>query len=82
MEETLNGLHLFQNLFQNKNGFAVSATAVIMSLILTAVSVFAQQGAMSPYQDEQDGVSIGGNWMAFRSEEFGSIAWAAPMERT
>ena len=67
----MNGLRLFQSLFQNKNRFAVSATAVVMSLILTltGVSVFAQQGAMSPYQGEQDGVSAGGNWMEFRSED-------------
>jgi hypothetical protein len=38
-----------------------------VSLMLMAVSAFAQQGAMSPYQDEQDGVSAGGKWMAFRS---------------
>ncbi len=34
-----------------------------------AVSAVAQQGAMSPYQDEQDGVSAGGKWMEFRSED-------------
>jgi hypothetical protein len=46
-----------------------AAVAVVASLMLIAVSAFAQQGAMSPYQDEQDGVSAGGKWMEFRSED-------------
>ncbi|MGA9553961.1 MAG: hypothetical protein WBR30_17070, partial [Candidatus Sulfotelmatobacter sp.] len=39
------------------------------SLILMAASASAQQGAMSPYQGESDGVSAGGKWMEFRSED-------------
>jgi len=35
-------------------------------LSLTAVS---QDGAMSPYQGEGDGISAGGNWMQFQSED-------------
>ncbi|MGA7300454.1 MAG: hypothetical protein WBX10_09110, partial [Candidatus Sulfotelmatobacter sp.] len=46
-----------------------AAVAVVAGFVLTAVSAFAQQGAMSPYQDEQDGVSAGGKWMEFRSED-------------
>jgi hypothetical protein len=38
-------------------------------LSLAAIATFAQQGAMSPYQGEQDGVSAGGNWMQFQSED-------------
>jgi hypothetical protein len=34
-----------------------------------ALSLLAQQGAMSPYQGEKDGVSAGGNWMEFASED-------------
>ena len=34
-----------------------------------ALSASAQSGAMSPYQDESDGVSAGGKWMEFHSEE-------------
>lgn len=30
---------------------------------------FAQNGSMSPYQGEQDGVSAGGSWMEFQSED-------------
>jgi len=42
------------------------------ALVLMAVGVLsagAQQGAMSPYQGEGDGVSAGGKWMEFRSED-------------
>jgi hypothetical protein len=38
-------------------------------VLSAAISAVAQQGAMSPYQGEQDGVSAGGNWMEFRSED-------------
>jgi len=37
-------------------------------IILTAVAL-AQSGAMSPYQGEKDGVSVGGKWMEFQSED-------------
>jgi hypothetical protein len=59
----LKALHLFPT-----NKFlAVLATGVAM--ILMAASALAQGGAMSPYQDENDGVSAGGKWMVFRSED-------------
>jgi hypothetical protein len=38
-------------------------------ILYSAVSAFAQGGAMSPYQGEQDGVSAGGKWMMFQSED-------------
>jgi hypothetical protein len=62
---TLKGLPVFQN----KDGFRSVAVAVIASFILTAASAFAQESTMSPYQDEQDGVSAGGKWTEFRSED-------------
>ena len=34
-----------------------------------AVVAAAQGGSMSPYQDEKDGVSAGGKWMEFQSED-------------
>ena len=42
-------------------------TIIFTGLILMAVFAIAQEGAMSPYQDEQDGVNVGGKWMEFRS---------------
>lgn len=59
-------------LLQNKNRFALAAGMLFATFSLVAaaaVSAFAQGRAMSPYQDEQDGVSAGGQWMAFRSED-------------
>jgi hypothetical protein len=43
--------------------------ATLLLLAAAAVSASAQGGAMSPYQDEQDGVSAGGKWMEFRRED-------------
>src|SRR6202162_3994253 len=60
--ETLKGL----NLFQNKKRFG---SIVAVSLLGMAVVAFAQEARMSPYQDEQDGVSAGGKWTEFRSED-------------
>ncbi len=56
-------------LLHTKNRYALAAGALFASLILiaaAAVSVSAQ-GAMSPYQDEKDGVSAGGKWLVFQS---------------
>jgi hypothetical protein len=46
-----------------------AAMAGIALLCASAVSAFAQSGAMSPYQDEKDGVSAGGKWMMFQSDD-------------
>ena len=48
---------------------AAGAVFASMLFIAAAVSAFAQQRSMSPYQDEQDGVSAGGKWTQFRSED-------------
>lgn len=42
---------------------------ILAGMILFTASAFAQGGAMSPYQGEQDGVSAGGKWMMFQSED-------------
>ena len=65
MEETLKVLRSLRN----KNCFGLAVATVAASLILMAVSAFAQEGAMSPYQNEQDGVNVGGKWMKFQSED-------------
>lgn len=59
-------------LLHTKSRYALAAGAVFAGLILmaaAAVSVSAQGGAMSPYQGEKDGVSAGGKWMEFQSED-------------
>ena len=55
---------------RNRSAFAAKAALAILTIVCaSAVSVFAQGGAMSPYQDEKDGVSAGGQWMQFQSED-------------
>jgi len=46
-----------------------AAGAFLAAVLLSAASAFAQGGAMSPYQGEQDGVSAGGKWTEFQSED-------------
>ena len=69
----------------NRAALVVQAVLAFLTLVsATAVSVYAQDapppsappqasapqaGAMSPYQDEKDGVSAGGKWMEFQSED-------------
>src|ERR1700731_983774 len=55
----------------SRNRYAVIAGLVFASVFLIAagVTALAQEGTMSPYQDEQDGVSAGGKWTGFRSED-------------
>jgi hypothetical protein len=67
----VNGLHLSN---WNRNNHKLSALAtraalVCVTLILAAFAASAQEGSMSPYQDEKDGVSAGGKWMQFQSED-------------
>jgi hypothetical protein len=63
-EETLKVLRLF-----HRKNRRVLVGATLGSVILMALSTVAQEGAMSPYQDERDGVSAGGKWMEFQSED-------------
>lgn len=53
------------------NRLPVTATLFLVCLALCAAATFAlaQSGSMSPYQGEKDGVSVGGNWMQFQSED-------------
>ncbi|MGA7909016.1 MAG: hypothetical protein WCA16_16525 [Candidatus Sulfotelmatobacter sp.] len=43
--------------------------AGLVVVCAAALSASAQSGAMSPYQGESDGVSAGGKWMEFHSED-------------
>jgi hypothetical protein len=46
------------------------AKAVLFAFLIGASAlVFAQSGRMTPYQDESDGVSAGGNWLEFSSTD-------------
>jgi hypothetical protein len=55
-------------LFSHKSAAKVFLACLTL-LCAAVVSVLAQQGSMSPYQDEKDGVSAGGKWMQFQSED-------------
>jgi hypothetical protein len=46
---------------------AAKAAALFLLLFAWAGLACAQRGAMSPNQDESDGVSAGGNWLEFHS---------------
>ena len=58
-------------LFRETIGSALAAKAVLLFFIVGALSALAcaQRGTMTPYQNEQDGVSAGGKWLEFDSTE-------------
>jgi hypothetical protein len=62
----VNGSHSTRN--PNRTALAAKAVLACVTLLCTA-SAFAQGGAMSPNQGESDGVSAGGKWMEFQSED-------------
>jgi hypothetical protein len=58
--------------FHGTEGRWLAAKAFLTAGVLlsaAAVTAVAQSGAMSPYQDESDGVSAGGKWMEFQSTD-------------
>ena len=51
-------------------GSGLAARAAVLFVVLGAAAwASAQRGAMSPYQDESDGVSAGGQWLEFHSDD-------------
>jgi hypothetical protein len=50
------------------SGLAVRA-ALFFAVVGAAAWASAQTGAMSPYQNESDGVSAGGKWLEFHSDD-------------
>ena len=58
----------------------VSRALLAGAILVCGVAAFAQSGSMSPYQDEQDGVSAGGKWMQFTSVDKMSGAKKARFE--
>ena len=52
------------------NGSRTSHKILLACVVLLSSAVaFAQEGSLSPYQGENDGVSAGGKWMMFESED-------------
>lgn len=57
-------------LFRGAIHSRLSTAAVYLFLMMGAAAfACAQKGAMSPYQDEADGVNAGGNWVEFTSTD-------------
>ncbi|MBZ5645578.1 MAG: hypothetical protein LAO19_22720 [Acidobacteriia bacterium] len=55
---------------RNAMDSGLAAKVVLFSLLIGAsVLACAQSGRMTPYQDESDGVSAGGNWLEFSSTD-------------
>ena len=50
-------------------GLAVRAAVLLLVMGAAAALAFAQTGSMTPYQGESDGVSAGGKWMEFHSDD-------------
>jgi hypothetical protein len=65
VEDIVKGLHVSGK----PNRSPLAAWAGLALFFVATLSACAQQGAMSPYQDERDGVSGGGKWMEFQSED-------------
>jgi hypothetical protein len=51
-------------------GSGLAARAVLLFFVIGAAALACgQSGTMTPYQDETDGVSAGGKWLEFRSDD-------------
>jgi hypothetical protein len=66
LEETLNGLGFVK---QRRSTVVARLLLASSMMICAAVADRAQTGTMSPYQNERDGVSAGGKWLEFDSED-------------
>jgi len=63
-------LKAFQLFRGNRGSVAAKAVFAGLAVICAVVlSAGAQNTVMSPYQGERDGVSVGGKWIEFRSED-------------
>jgi hypothetical protein len=54
---------------EKRSNLAKAFASALLFVGIVATSGGAQNNTMSPYQGESDGVSIGGKWLAFRSED-------------
>jgi hypothetical protein len=56
--------------FREAIGSGLVARAALLFFVVGAAALaYAQSGAMTPYQDESDGVSAGGKWLEFHSND-------------
>lgn len=54
---------------RKRSAQTMASFAVLVLVCAAVLSVNAQSGKFSPYQGESDGVSAGGKWMEFHSED-------------
>lgn len=59
------------SLFSRPRKFSLAKGSFVAMILICAATLTAsaQSGSMSPYQDESDGVSVGGKWMEFQSTD-------------
>ena len=70
LEETLRVSRKVSRLFSEGIGSGLTARAMLFfALISAAALACAQNGAMTPYQGESDGISAGGKWLEFHSSD-------------
>jgi len=72
MMSCLEGTLKASQFFRRGNCRALATRAFFAGLVVVcaaALAASAQSGALSPYQGEGDGVSAGGNWIEFHSEQ-------------
>jgi hypothetical protein len=62
-------LKTFRSFHQQKRLTQTMVSIAALVLVCTAVLSVSAQTVFSPYQDESDGVSAGGKWFGFRSED-------------
>ena len=56
-------------LFREAIGSGLARTGLLFFVVGAAAFASAQRGAMSPYQGESDGISVGGKWLEFQSSD-------------
>ena len=70
LEETLRVSRKVSRLFREVNGSGLTARAMLFFALMSAAALAcAQNGAMTPYQGESDGISAGGKWLEFHSSD-------------
>jgi len=66
-EESLKGLQFVHG--AKRAALATPVRFALLGVVCAALSASAQRMVRTPNQDESDGVSVGGNWVEFHSED-------------
>jgi hypothetical protein len=81
-EANLKAWQFFRGIFRNnRRALALNAFFICLAMVcVAALCARAQNPVMSPYQGEGDGISAGGKWVEFRSEDKMTAAKKARFE--